>query len=203
MACIGVLRRTAEHGREAVVRRTDIFRGFRCVRHHATRPATGCEALRSLRPPMLPSASQRARRVPGSTSVPHVARGDAQGVCPSETASAAALRCRTTPRGMARPRIAWSNRFWSDDVFTSELVNTSFCSSPPRPATGAIPPAVRPVKEHMRGRGQVEKCRCHRVQRIAASCEAWQFFGGTGFGVFPFVVRRAWCHATLGDARLR
>lgn len=131
---------------------------------------------------------ERARRVPGSTSIPSIARGDAQGVCPSETASAAALRWRTTPRGMTRRRIAWSNRFWSDDLFTSEPVKTSFGPSPPRPATGAIPPAVRPVKEHMRGRGQVEECRHHRVRRIAASCEAWRFSGGTGFGVNPFVV---------------
>lgn len=131
---------------------------------------------------------ERARRVPGSTSIPSIARGDAQGVCPSETAPAAAMRCRTTPRGAIRLRIAWSNRFWSDDVFTSELAKTSFCPSPPQPATGAIPPAVKPVKEHMRGRGQVEECRHHRVRHIAASCEAWRFSGDTGFGVLPFVV---------------
>lgn len=58
MACVGVLRRTPAHGRGTVVRRTAVVRGFRCVRHHAMRPATGCEALRSLRPSMLPSTSR-------------------------------------------------------------------------------------------------------------------------------------------------
>lgn len=146
---------------------------------------------------------ERARRVPGSTGIPRIAQGDTQGVCPPETAPAAALRRGATPRGRVRRHIAWSNRFWSDSIFTSELAKTFVCSSPPRPATGAIPPAVKPVNPHMRGRGQVEECVRRRVRHIAVASEARRSFGDTGFGVHPFVVRRAWCHATLGDARLR